>query len=379
MSGATPLQEAAEAATAFDLGDCIARLMHTKVKRNKPIISLGNFVAIVQRATLALQPLPNMIKLQGPMYIVGDLHGSINDIRHILSTFIPDIVNTAKPQEQNENIDDNTQQQQQQQLQDKQQTPYSILFLGDYVNRGHDSVEVLALVSCLKLKYPHRVHLLRVETEHESVIGIQGLQDELMTKYNYRDPMLTTNTFNFKTVKNCCLALFDAMPLCATVDNTVCNTRINNWLTNHCKQKQLLQFFCVHGGLAPELPLLSEVESSSVIRSQYNDIGIVCDLLNSSPLGDADETEQQNTIGIGWTCHDKGISFYFNFKVTEQFLKNNNTSIIIRSQQVFETGYKWMHNGNILTIFSHSNYMGFGNKAAIAEIDDLSNIKIHVL
>jgi serine/threonine-protein phosphatase 6 catalytic subunit len=44
--------------------------------------------------------------------------------------------------------------------------------LGDFVDRGHNSVETLSLLLCLKLKYPGHVTLLRGNHEVSLVARI---------------------------------------------------------------------------------------------------------------------------------------------------------------------------------------------------------------
>lgn len=73
---------------------------------------------------------PNLLKLKDPVTVVGDIHGQFYDFVKML-----DVGG------------------------DPENTKY--LFLGDYVDRGSFSVEVVLLIYAIKLNYPKTISLLR--------------------------------------------------------------------------------------------------------------------------------------------------------------------------------------------------------------------------
>eukprot|EP01083_Nonionella_stella_P072998 197084_1 len=96
----------------------------------------------------------NVQPVVSPVTVVGDLHGQFYDLLHLLSA---DIGNSP---------------------------PHtSYIFLGDFVDRGHNSVETLTLLLCLKLKYPGHVTLLRGNHESRQITQVYGFYDECLRKY----------------------------------------------------------------------------------------------------------------------------------------------------------------------------------------------------
>lgn len=137
----------------------------------------------------------NLLSLQSPQIVCGDIHGQFEDLLHLLELGGP-------------------------------VAQHRYLFLGDLVDRGKNSVETFLLLAALKVQNPGRVNLLRGNHECRSATRAYGCYEECLVKYG------SPNVW-----KMFC-RVFDLLPLAATIDGTV---------------------FCVHGGLSPEIQKLDEL------------------------------------------------------------------------------------------------------------------------
>ncbi len=89
--------------------------------------------------------------------------------------------------------------------------------MGDYVDRGFNSVETLEYLLTLKLKYPNYITLLRGNHESRQISNTYGFYEEINRKYG------NTNPWKYFT------ELFDYILLAAIIEGKYfIFTRINS-------------------------------------------------------------------------------------------------------------------------------------------------------
>lgn len=200
------------------------------------------------------------------------------------------------------------------------------LFLGDYVDRGQQSVETICLLLAYKIKYEENFFLLRGNHESSSVNRIYGFYDECKKRYSVKLWKIFTECFN-------------CLPIAAGVDDKI---------------------ILMHGGLSPELNHIEQLKK--IMRpTDIPEEGMLCDLLWSDP--------EPNTEGF--EPNDRGVSVTFNEKVLKQFLQKNDYDLLCRAHQVVEEGYEFFGNRQLVTVFSAPNYCGeFDNAGALMSIDE---------
>lgn len=96
---------------------------------------------------------------------------------------------------------------------------YSMLFLGDYVDRGEYSIEVLIYLFAMKINYPGNITLLRGNHESRAMTEHFTFREEVLEKYEDDEDLYELFLESFET-----------MPLSANVNS---------------------DYLCMHGGISP--------------------------------------------------------------------------------------------------------------------------------
>jgi len=232
---------------ALDIDKIIERLLEVRNKKpgkvNQVHFQESEITNLCNKSREIFISQPVLLELEAPIKIVGDIHGQYYDLLRLFEYggFPPDA---------------------------------NYLFLGDYVDRGKQSLETICLLLAYKIKYPENFFLLRGNHECASINRIYGFYDECKRRFSIK---------LWKTFTDC----FNCLPIAAVIDEKV---------------------FCVHGGLSPELHSMDQIRR--IPRpTDVPDSGIICDLLWSDP-----EKELE-----GWGENDRGVSFTFGGDVVSKF------------------------------------------------------------
>ena len=282
-------------------------LLSLKMKNTTQSLHLKEITIkrVLQQAYLIIEKEPVQLEITAPLIIVGDIHGQYYDLLRIFECL-------------------------------KTPSEKKYLFLGDYVDRGKQSLETILLLLCFKIKYPNNIYLLRGNHESASINKIYGFFDECKRRVNTRIWKTFTDFFNI-------------LPITAVVENKI---------------------LCMHGGLSYDvydMKHFKEIKRPTEIPES----GLLCDLVWSDPSSD---------LCTNWGPNERGLSYTFSKDVVEKFVKENDLDLICRAHQVVEEGFEFFANMKFVTIFSAPNYMGeFDNNGGILEIDEDLLCRFHII
>lgn len=270
-----------------------------------PQFSIDVIVDLCKDTMAKLKTIPLVVHLKSPMYIVGDIHGSLHDLIRIFQL-------NGSPF----------------------RTQY--LFLGDYVDRGEFSTEVITLLFALFCKGA-KITLLRGNHEFQKVCSVYGFQQELF------------ETFQSNLLFTSFVEAFNYLPLVGLVDE---------------------QLFCVHGGISQGLITLNSLdELNNVPRPiSLSKPRAVHDLMWSDP----------STTYPNFVESERGNSSTYGKQSVKKFLEKYKLKMIIRGHQSCTEGYKAAFDRTCVTVFSASSYSYDGsNKASVLMVNNPNDIYIN--
>lgn len=225
------------------------------------------------------------VPAEGKVTVVGDIHGQLEDLLLILE-------DAGEPSESN-----------------------IILFNGDFVDRGSNSCEVIAVLFALYAAFPGCVYLNRGNHEDTFICQNYGFQEEVVHKYDLETFFMFGETFKH-------------LPLFSVIGDTA---------------------FVVHGGLfCDEKASLKDLEQ--INRLDFE--AVPPEKFPECTEGKSDDEYQKELLKQfqrdalwsdprpenGIAANHRGAGVLFGPDHTAAFLKNNNLSMVIRSHEMCPHG-----------------------------------------
>jgi serine/threonine-protein phosphatase PP1 catalytic subunit len=281
------------------LKQIIQQLLLTK---NAPLgtsacLSKMHIVWLCQKVRQIYLDQPVLLELRPPISVCGDTHGQFQDLLRLFDVC-------------------------------KYPPRTNYLFLGDYVDRGGQSIETVCLLFAFKISYPENFFMLRGNHECSYINRQFGFYDECVAHYDANLWRMFCEVFN-------------CLPVAAVIDDKI---------------------FCVHGGISPSLTDLEQIRA--IERPlEVPEEGLLCDLLWSDPEREID----------GWDVNDRGTSYVFGAVALRDFLKLFKFDLVCRAHQAVMSGYDFPFDSDqgVVTIFSAPNYCyEFHNKGAVLQVGE---------
>ena len=242
---------------------------------------------------------PNVVEIPGRRVIfVGDLHGDLDCALAVRDYFL-------------------------------KSKGYSMVFLGDFGDRGPAQVETFNLVMALALQFPSRVVMLRGNHESEEVATRYGLYMYISRKYSH-------------SMFEQYLKVFAVLPLAGLSGNGV---------------------FCCHGGVPENVNSLSQILAIDRRFPNFPD-----DVAYQMVWNDPKDCD----FDFRPSCRGKRIK-YFGQIAFDRFAADLGIELMLRGHEVFEEGFKSFFGERLFSVFTATT--GGTVKPKMARLKDDLEIK----
>jgi len=257
---------------------------------------------------------PSLVEATVPAKVYGDLHGQFRDmLLHLFHWGFPEA--NGGP---------------------------TLIFNGDWADRGKHQLEVVCLVFALKVVFPQSVWLVRGNHEDD-------FQNQAMDHTGFG--------------AHCCQRLGDSIG--GRIFTAI--HKAFQWLPLGCVLGR--KILIVHGGIGDGRWELSHIARAQrpLSHEALTQDPILYNVLWSDPI--PDDPSPQDTFGVHDSPrdHHQHMILTFGSDVTAAFCARNRIEAVIRSHQAIARGYGYdvMHDGRCIRVFSARDYEGYGNDGCV--------------
>jgi len=275
---------------------------HTDWRYTLQLASSKEMYLLCDTVVEILRQEDSLVAVPLPCRVYGDIHGQLLDLLEFFNAF-------SWPDKRRGDI-----------------FSMNYVFLGDFVDRGNYSCDVICLLFSLKILYPTKIFLVR--GNHE---------DRLMNvNYGFRADCVRKFAHDGEDIWERCNDVFEFLPLAALVEDAI---------------------LCIHGGIGDSINYLDdlrgipkpiqvagEINANSTARDR-----MILDALWSDPTGN------DSVLGVHSSPRGKNTCCFGPDRVQE-FNQRNGLKLIIRAHECVQHGYEYFAHGQLLTVFSATNY-----------------------
>lgn len=233
----------------------------------------------------------------GEAAIVGDIHGDLESLVHILND--SEFIEKAK-----------------------QQKDVTLIFLGDYGDRGPNSTEVYYVILKLKQQFPESVVLMR--GNHEGPEDLLAYPHDLPVQFQQR--FGKQGDLVYSSIRK----LFNQLYNAVLVGN---------------------RFILIHGGFPTHARSIDDLAYANETHPKET---FLEEMLWNDP-----EEDMSGSIPS-----PRGAGNLFGDNITTAFLKMFKVNVLIRGHEPCTEGFKLNHGGKILTLFSRKGEPYFNEHGA---------------
>lgn len=263
----------------------------------------------------------SLVAVPLPCRVYGDIHGQLLDLLEFFNAF-------SWPDKRRGDI-----------------FSMSYVFLGDFVDRGAYSCDVVTLMFSLKILYPRKIFLVRGNHEDRNMNVNYGFREDCIAKFG-PDGEEVWERLN---------DVFEFLPIAACIDNSI---------------------LCIHGGIGDTISRLDD------LRNIPKPIQVVPEITPSTTRQDrvildalwSDPTDNDQMLGVHQSPRGKNTCRFGPDRV-QDFNRRNGLKLIIRAHECVQHGYEYFAAGQLLTVFSATNYCNqYNNDGAMIVIvkDEIS-------